>query len=159
MPFAHASGAEILRQRKPPRKPYAICRSGTLVAGIMVATSSAASVLAGGCAAPSARRSPGIAIENQITPQPVRVGAATVTLKLADGAEKAISGARIALEADMSHPGMSPEFGEAKEIAAGRYQGSVTFTMAGDWVLLVHIALPGGQKIERQINVGNVRAS
>ena len=159
MPFAPASGAEILRQRKPPRSSYAICRSGTLVAGIIVATSSAAFAFAGGCTAPSARRSSSIAIESHIAPQPVRVGAATVTLKLVDGGESAISGARITLEADMSHPGMSPAFGEAKEIAAGRYQGSVTFTMAGDWVLLVYITLPDGQKIERRINVGNVRDS
>jgi len=33
----------------------------------------------------------------------------------------------------MLHPGMSPAFGEAKEIGAGCYQRSVTFTMAGDW--------------------------
>ena len=158
MPFAPASGTKFLRQRKPPRSSFGMCRSGTLVAGIIVATSSAA-FLAGGCAAPSARRSPGIAIESQITPQPVRVGAATASLKPADGGEGAISGARIALEADMSHPGMSPAFGEAKEIAAGHYQGRVTFTMAGDWVLLLHITLPDGQKIERPINVGNVQAS
>jgi hypothetical protein len=159
MPFAPASGTEILRQRKPLLSFCAICRSGTLVAGIIVAASSAALVLTVGCTAPSTRWSPGAAIESHMTPQPVRVGAATLTLKLADGAGQAISGARIALEADMSHAGMSPAFGEAKEGTAGRYQGNVTFTIAGDWVLLAHITLPAGQKIERQINVGNVRAS
>jgi hypothetical protein len=29
--------------------------------------------------------------------------------------------------------------------------------MAGDWVVLLHIALPGGKKLERQIDVKGVR--
>jgi len=105
--------------------------------------------------APSSR---GIAIENEIAPQPVRVGAATVTVKLAAGGKQAIAGARVALEADMSHPGMSPVFGEAREVAPGRYQGSVTFSMPGDWFLLLYITLADGQKFERQVSVANVRA-
>jgi hypothetical protein len=129
---------------------------------LAAACGAAAFVLVGGCGAPSARLSSGIVIENQITPQPVRVGPTTVTLKLAgpvtQGA-RSISGAHVALEADMSHPGMSPVFGEAKEVAPGRYQGSVTLSMPGDWVLLLHITLADGQKVERQINLGNVQAS
>jgi hypothetical protein len=58
----------------------------------------------------------------------------------------------------MSHPGMRPEFGEAREIAAGRYQGRLDFTMAGDWVVLMRITLPGGQTLERPLEVKGVRA-
>jgi hypothetical protein len=57
----------------------------------------------------------------------------------------------------MSHAGMSPQFDEAKEIAAGRYQAHVEFQMAGDWVILVHVTLPDGRKLERQIDVRGVR--
>jgi len=57
----------------------------------------------------------------------------------------------------MSHPGMRPEFGAALEVASGRYQGGLAFTMAGDWVVLMHITLPGGQKLERQMEVHSVR--
>jgi len=57
----------------------------------------------------------------------------------------------------MSHPGMRPEFGEALEVAAGRYRGRLAFTMAGDWVVLVHVTLRGGQKLERQLDVNGVR--
>jgi hypothetical protein len=57
----------------------------------------------------------------------------------------------------MSHAGMRPEFGEAREIGAGRYQGGLAFTMAGDWVVLMHVTLPGGQKLERQMEVNGVR--
>jgi len=57
----------------------------------------------------------------------------------------------------MSHPGMSPRFAEAKETEPGRYQANLEFQMAGDWVILLHVALPGGTKLERQIEVRGVR--
>jgi len=68
-----------------------------------------------------------------------------------------LTGARIAIEAEMSHPGMAPVFGEAREIEPGRYQAHLTFAMAGDWVILLHATLPGGQKLERQIDVRGVQ--
>jgi hypothetical protein len=96
-------------------------------------------------------------MEHVISPQPARVGPVTVTLQLADAAAKPIAGARIALEADMSHPGMSPVFGEAKEVAPGQYQSQVRLGMAGDWVILLHATLPDGTKLERQFDLRDVR--
>lgn len=100
---------------------------------------------------------PTIVMEHDISPKPTRVGPATVTLELADGAAKPVRGADIKVEADMSHAGMSPVFGEAKEIEPGRYQGHLTFEMAGDWVILLHVTLSDGQKLERQFDVRDVR--
>jgi hypothetical protein len=100
---------------------------------------------------------PGIVIEPEIAPWPARIGLATVTLRLSGAGGQPLRQARIALEADMSHPGMRPEFGEARELAAGRYQGRLAFTMAGDWVVLMRVTLPGGQKLERQMEVSGVR--
>ena len=57
----------------------------------------------------------------------------------------------------MSHAGMSPVFGEANEIEPGQYQGQLNLAMAGDWVILLHIKRPDGQKLERQIDVYGVR--
>jgi hypothetical protein len=57
----------------------------------------------------------------------------------------------------MTHAGMSPVFGDAKEIAPGRYQGDLAFQMAGDWVILLHVTLPDGSKLERQFDVSGVR--
>jgi hypothetical protein len=98
-----------------------------------------------------------VAIEHEVSPEPARVGPATVTLKLADSAAKPISGAHIAIEADMSHAGMSPGFADAKETAPGRYQASLEFPMAGDWVILLHVTLRDGKKLERQFDVRGVR--
>jgi YtkA-like len=98
-----------------------------------------------------------VAIEHEFSPEPPRIGPVVVTLRLADSAAKAITGAHITVEADMSHAGMSPVFGEAKEIEPGRYQANLTLEMAGDWVILLHVVLPGGEKLERQIDVKGVR--
>jgi hypothetical protein len=118
--------------------------------------------LAGGGAAAcskSSGRSPDISIEHDIRPQPAHVGPNVVTLKLTNTAGKPVTGAHVAIEGDMSHPGMSPVFGEAQELETGRYRGSIDFAMAGDWVVLLHITLADGCKLERQIHVSGVRAN
>jgi hypothetical protein len=101
---------------------------------------------------------PDIVIEHKIAPTPPRTGPATVTLKLADYAGKPIDGARINLEGDMSHPGMRPVFSEAREAEPGRYEANLEFTMGGDWVILVHITLPDGRELQRQIDVKGVQS-
>jgi len=98
-----------------------------------------------------------VAIEHTISPEPARVGPASITFKLADSDGKRVTGAKIVLEADMSHAGMSPVFAEVSEAEPGRYLSHLEFPMAGDWVVLLHITLPGGKKLERQIDVKGVR--
>jgi hypothetical protein len=100
-----------------------------------------------------------ITVEYEITPQPPRVGPAIVTLKLSDAEGKPVRGAQVKLEGNMSHPGMRPVFGEAKEAEPGCYEGPLEFTMGGDWFLLLHLTLNDGSKLERQLDVKAVRAS
>ena len=116
----------------------------------------AATSLTVGCSRP-VEPPPFVVIEQEISPQPARVGPATVTLKLTDATGKPLTGAHIAVEADMSHAGMSPKFAEAKEAYPGRYQAHLEFQMAGDWIILLHVTLPGRKKLERQIDVRGVR--
>jgi hypothetical protein len=108
-----------------------------------------------GCSRPLDSTS-AVRIEQEASPQPIRTGPFVLTFRLADPI-KAVSGAHVALEANMSHPGMAPVFAEAKEIEPGRYQAQLVFAMAGDWVVLLHVTLPGGKKIERQIELKGVR--
>jgi hypothetical protein len=58
----------------------------------------------------------------------------------------------------MSHPGMAPIFGDTRETEPGHYRSAIKFTMLGDWVILVHITLANGQRMERRIDVKSVRA-
>ena len=103
---------------------------------------------------------PDFLVQLDVSPSPPAVGRpATVSLKVVDFlASKPVSGARIQLEGNMTHPGMKPVFAEAQEAEPGRYHATLEFTMAGDWVVLVHAALPDGRKIERQFDVKGVRA-
>ena len=121
-----------------------------------------ASVLAvlilAGCQTPP---NPGdaVTIESEVTPHPLHVGVSTIDLKLTDAAGDPITGARIHLEGLMTHSGMSPVFNEAREVSPGRYQSSLEFKMAGDWVVLLQITLRSGQKLERQFDVKGVLPS
>ena len=101
---------------------------------------------------------PDIALRYEIAPQPPRVGATTIDLKLTDKNGAPVGGARVALEGNMSHAGMTPVSSEAKEVETGKYRGTLQLTMAGDWIVLVHISLPDGQKLQRQIEISGVRS-
>lgn len=90
-------------------------------------------------------------------PEPVRAGAVTVSLKLTNADAKPVTGAHIGVEADMTHAGMSPAFADAKEIEPGHYQSPLTLEMAGDWVVLLHITLSDGKRLERQFDVQGVQ--
>jgi hypothetical protein len=133
-----------------------LAKLGLRGCGVLLGSAALISLLAS-CSRP-VEPSPFVAIEHEISPEPARVGTDTVTLKLSDAAGKPITGALIAVEADMSHAGMSPHFAEAKEEeGSGRYRAQLEFPMAGDWVILLHITLRGGKKLERQIDVRGVR--
>lgn len=141
----------------PSAPPYSPGVSVSLWPNLLVLLGLAlcASLFLSGCRRTS-EAPPEIAIESEIAPAPPKTGPATITLKLADAAGKPIAGARISLEGDMAHPGMRPVFGEAREVEPGRYEATLEFTMRGDWVIIVHGALPDGRKLQRQIEVKGV---
>jgi len=97
-------------------------------------------------------------VREEIDPQPPVAGPATITVSLADAEGHPLTHAKVTVEGDMSHPGMSPVFAESREVAGGRYQAHIDFAMAGDWVLLLHIKLASGESLEREFDVKGVRA-
>jgi hypothetical protein len=78
---------------------------------------------------------------------------------MADSNSVPILHAAIKVEGDMSHPGMAPIFGKAEETAPGSYQAHLDFNMGGDWVILLHITLANGRKLERQFDVRGVQSN
>ena len=136
------------------RRTAAFRRLGPILMAACVATGSAA-----GCRrAADADTAKDISVQERISPQPVRVGDATIAIQLADASGRPVTQAKISVEGDMSHPGMSPVFGTAIEISPGIYTTHLDFNMGGDWVVLSHIVLPDGRKMERQIDVSGVES-
>jgi hypothetical protein len=126
--------------------------------GMLLALACAGTQGVSGCHA-AVDVAPDISVQQQISPQPVRVGPATVVVQIGDAAAKPVTRASVVVEADMSHPGMSPVFGTASETAPGSYLAHIDFNMGGDWVVLLHIKLADGRKIERQVDVRGVRSN
>jgi len=100
----------------------------------------------------------GASFASESDPTPSRGGrnTFTVTRTTSDGVR--LAGAHVSLEGDMSHPGMSPVFGEAREIAPGQYRGTLDLNMLGDWTVVFHITLANGQSFDRQVQIPHIRA-
>jgi hypothetical protein len=126
--------------------------------GVYLTTVAAFSLVAVGCRRP-ASSSGDITIKESITPQPVRMGTETISLLLVNAASLPVTGAHVQLEGDMTHPGMAPVFADAIEDSPGRYTAPIDFTMGGDWVVLFHITLSDGRKMERQMDVKGVESN
>jgi hypothetical protein len=113
----------------------------------------AAFILLVAACARGGRDLPDVDVALTIEPSPPRVGLATVTVALADAGGAPITGADVELEGNMSHAGMVPVFADAREVAPGRYEADLEFTMGGDWFILVRATLPDGRSLERQVDV------
>ena len=98
-----------------------------------------------------------VALDLTFSPDPPKVGPATVVVTLADAAGEPISGATLELEGTMTHPGMTPVFADAGETSAGRYEATLEFTMGGDWIIIVRGVLPDGSELEREVEVRGVQ--
>jgi hypothetical protein len=108
---------------------------------------------------PRAETASEIALSWTIAPHPPAVGPARFLLMLTDKSTgQLVSGARVQIEGNMSHPGMQPVFGAAREVVHGRYEAKLELTMAGDWIVLVDATLPDGRTVRRQMELPGVRA-
>ena len=101
-------------------------------------------------------KSPDLTFAHEISPQPPRVGKVTIALNIKDTSGARVSGARLNLEGNMSHAGMAPVFAEARETAPGRYQSSMELSMAGDWIVTVHVTLSDGRKLDHEFEIRGV---
>lgn len=95
-------------------------------------------------------------VTHEVLPQPPRVGQVEIRLRLTDASRKPLAGAEIKLEGNMSHAGMSPVFANALEVSPGDYRAKMELAMAGDWIVLVHMILRDGTKVERQFEIKGV---
>lgn len=113
-----------------------------------------------GAAAAACRSTPASANGSQValrlvTDKAVGPAAVEVSLRGSDGTP--VGGAQVTLRGDMNHAGMKPVIVQMREVSRGTYLADdFKFTMAGDWLLTVEAALPGGGKIERTFDIPGV---
>ena len=68
-----------------------------------------------------------------------------------------LTGARVTVEGNMSHAGMQPVNGAAREMGGGDYVvDDFHFTMGGDWILTVRATLPDGTQVQRNVPIDGV---
>jgi hypothetical protein len=60
------------------------------------------------------------------------------------------------MEGNMSHAGMVPVFADASEIEPGRYQATMRLSMAGDWIVTVHVTRSGDHKEDYEFDIKGV---
>ncbi|HVR06615.1 MAG TPA: FixH family protein [Thermoanaerobaculia bacterium] len=117
----------------------------------------AATLLAAACGQRPAA-APEVVLTWTLSPRAPAVGPAVLSLALADRRDgRPLAGARVRVEADMSHPGMAPLLASVRELAPGVYEAALRFTMAGDWILLVDARLRDGRAWRRELWVRGVR--
>ena len=128
--------------------------AGRVTAVFVAGCCFAACCLTMGCSRPASD----VKVTLKIEPTPPVAGAATivhVTLQQENG--NLVSGAKVHLEAHMTHPGMAPVASEAIERQNGAYEARLHLSMAGDWVFVVTGELPDGSRVRRDIQVPDVR--
>ena len=114
--------------------------------------------LAAGCRAET-DPAPEIQLAWRLLPHPPRMGPARLAFTLTDRTtEQPVTGARVRVEANMTHPGMRPVPAEATEVRPGHYEADLTLTMSGDWFVLLEITLPDDRVLNRQFDVPGVQA-
>jgi hypothetical protein len=104
------------------------------------------------------RPAPSIDLTWTLRPQPPVVGPATLSVSLASKGAP-IDGATVSIVGLMTHPGMAPLPVRTMPRGGGLYDGVFSFTMAGDWALLVSVRLADGGRLDRRIDVPGVRAA
>lgn len=130
--------------------------------GVWRARPGAVALLAAGLSSGCERTAvvcPRVDVAWTFSPSAPVVGPAILTITLRGPAGDAVTGATVRVEGHMSHAGMAPVVADGRERVPGVYDVPFVFTMQGDWVLLVSVALPGGGRVGRRIEVANVRPS
>jgi hypothetical protein len=88
-----------------------------------------------------------------VEPAEAVVGDAALIVTLKDFAGQPVSDARLEVEANMSHAGMTPVNGQAAGGADGVYRMPLEWTMAGDWYVDVKLTLADGKVLGRRFPV------
>lgn len=94
-----------------------------------------------------------IQIELAVEPAQPAVGPAALTVTLTNASGQPVENARLEIEGNMTHAGMTPVLAQVSSGSNGQYQAPFEWTMGGDWIVTVKATLADGQIISRQFPV------
>lgn len=78
------------------------------------------------------------------------MGESRLVITLKDDAGRPVDGAKLDIECNMSHAGMTPVMAHSETSAQGVYIVPIQWTMGGDWYVDVKFTLHDGQVITRR---------
>lgn len=79
------------------------------------------------------------------------MGVVPVVIEVSD-AGVPVLGARVDVEADMTHAGMAPATATASEVGDGTYRAdNLVLGMAGDWIVSVKVTTAGGVRADGEL--------
>jgi YtkA-like protein len=121
----------------------------------MLACAVYAAAAAAGCRSDPSEQ---ITAEWTLEPSPPLAGSDIVArISLHDSARNPVVGAKLHLEGQMSHPGMTPAVSDVIERGGGIYEARLRLTMEGDWTLVLTGELRDGGRITKQLDLAGVR--
>lgn len=137
--------------RYADRRPHDIPRSACVLAGAFMLLS-----IAAGCGRiqrPDPTTPDRYKVTLAIEPSPAVTGPSALAVSLQDQGGQPVDGARLEVEANMTHPGMIPVLASAAQSEAGVYRVPLEWSMAGDWYVDLSFTLPDGQRVARRFPV------
>jgi hypothetical protein len=100
----------------------------------------------------------GLVAELTMTPlAPVVDEDARAEITLRDRQGQPVRGARLRVEAHMSHPGMAPVIERAQEQGDGVYTVRLRLTMAGEWIVFVRGTRADNRSIDERAGATSAR--
>lgn len=101
-----------------------------------------------GCGQESAAMPPAdVDIAIRVEPEPLAVGETTLIITLTDSNGSYVDGAKLQIQGNMDHAGMTPVNRETSESSNGEYHVPFEWTMGGGWIVTITAQLPnnGGE--------------
>lgn len=86
-------------------------------------------------------------------PAPPDRGDGMVIVTVNDKQGQPVDGARVSVEANMSHAGMMPVLVDSASSQGGAYHMPIKWTMGGSWYVDVKVTLPSGEVVRRRFPV------